>query len=306
MNIKQIRSKFRPLRELAERILGRFSPKLLVEILFKRLYGRPINWQHPVDINEKINWLKFHSNSKHWAMLADKYRVRNYVESKGLGHTLVQLYGKWNSAGEIDWQSLPNQFVIKTNHGSGDVMICEDKSKINTKQWSNLLGKNLNRQFAFIFGEPHYRFITPCIIAEELLDKTKQSIPSTSLVDYKIWSFNGKPAYIVVYSNRTKEKVEAMVYDTNWQAHPRYLTPSSHLIISKQETPRPASLKQMLDIASKLSEGLPEVRVDLYEVGGKVYFGELTLTASGGFNYYYSMEFREILGHLTILPTDYH
>ena len=301
---KQIRHELSPLREAYERILGRIAPKYLASMLYKRTFGHPLNWERPADINEKINWLKFNSDTSRWTELADKYRVREYVESCGLGNTLVNLYGKWEKPQDIAWDSLPNAFVMKTNNGSGDILICPDKSVLDTAAWTKKFARLQNGSFAIQEAELHYSKIPPCIIAEELLDPTTQPIATSSLIDYKIWSFDGKPAYVWACHNRTHHSVDVMVYDLQWNAHPEYSVPTEHYHLATELIPRPQCLERMLEMASILSKGFPQLRVDLYEVSGKPYFGELTFTAAGGFNDFYTPEFCQILGNLTVLPTD--
>lgn len=299
---KRIRHSLRPLRVGYERVLGRIAPKKLVSIYFKRAYGKKLDWNHPTNLDEKINWLKFFSDTSKWTILADKYRVRQFLIDNNLENCLPKLYGVWDKAEEIDWDSLPNTFVMKTNHGSGDVLICKDKHKIDYSYWTKKFRRWLKTDFSSIMGEPHYREIKPCIIAEELLDTNKQAIDSSSLIDYKIWSFNGMPAYIWVCFNRTPHSVEVITYDTDWNPHPEFSVTTDHYILTDKRIPRPKSLDTMLSIASTLSKGLEEVRVDLYEVDGKPYFGEMTLTAAGGINNFYTQEFLQILGQHITLP----
>ena len=154
------------------------------------------NYEHPKDLNEKMNWIKFYGDTSKWANLADKYKVREFIESKGYGDTLVKLYGKWDSVEQIDWESLPNQFIMKMNNGSGDVIICRDKSKFDIESAKKRIAKLFSIEYGVTTGEPHYADIKPCVIAEELLDATHQPIPTSSLIDYKIWCFNGKIDYI--------------------------------------------------------------------------------------------------------------
>lgn len=281
--------------------LGIVNPKLLVSVHFKRTYGRPLNWKCPRDIDEKINWLKFYGDTSEWPRLADKYRVREYVEECGFSDMLVPLYGKWDKAEDIDWDSLPSEFVMKTNHGSGDALICRDKSKLDIPYWTAEFSRLLKQKFGRNFGEPHYDKIPPCIVAEKLLDNTHQLMKSSSLVDYKIWTFNGKPTYIWVCYNRDKHRTDVLIYDTEWNAHPEFSVSLPHYVLSTQPIPRPQSLDAMLNAASVLSKGFPEVRIDFYEVDGKPYFGEMTFSAAAGFNNFYSREFLNILGDITVL-----
>ena len=124
---RQLRHLLRPLRERYELFLGRYFPKKLSSMRYKAHYGVDIDWKHPKTIDEKINWLKFHSDTSSWSLLADKYRVRLAVADCGLEDILVPLYGKWDKAEDIDFESLPDKFVLKCNHDSGSVVICRDK-----------------------------------------------------------------------------------------------------------------------------------------------------------------------------------
>ena len=263
------------------------------------------DFEHPKDINEKINWIKFYGDTSLWPLLADKYRVREYVKNCDLEDCLVPLIGKWDTVDEIDWDSLPQQFVMKCNNGSGDVVVCTDKKILDKERTLQHFRKTLQSPYGILTGEEHYKSIKPCIIAEELLDGSTQPNESQSLVDYKIWTFDGKPEFIFCYSNRHhKYYCEIGVYDCDWNAHPEYLCYSSHYIPEHKLMPKPTCLNDMLNIASRLSKGHPQMRVDLYEVNGHIYIGELTLTSSGGYMSHFKQAFLDKMGELTVLPTD--
>lgn len=283
--------------------LGRFFPQALVTVIFRRCHGMGSEWKsNPQTIDQKIHWLKFYGDTSQWPRLADKYRVREYVAECGLADMLVPLLGRWERAEDIDWDSLPERFVMKTNHGSGDALICQDKAQLDTGAWTQKFARLLRERYGYYRAEPHYNLIPPCIIAEELLDASRQKVESTSLVDYKVWAFNGKPAYVWTCHNRTKDSCVVGVYDLDWRFHPEYSVSNSHYILASQPIPRPSSLDRILHAASVLSEGFPQARVDFYEVDGKPYFGEITFTAASGFNDFYTREFLLILGRLCILP----
>ena len=195
------------------RFWGQLSPKTLAQHLYKKRLGKRIDWDNPKDLNEKIQWLKFYSDTSEWTRLADKYEVREYVKEKGFGENLVKLYGKWDKAENIDWVSLPDKFVMKVNNGSGDVVVCSDKKKLDINEVSKYFNKMLKRKYGFSTAEPHYLDIPPCIIAEEMLDVSKQPIVSSSLIDYKIWCFEGKPECVWACYNRKKGSVEVATYD---------------------------------------------------------------------------------------------
>lgn len=282
----------------AHLILGKFAPRYLVSLLHWRVNRKWIDWKNPKTVDEKIQWLKFYGDSSQWSRLADKYAVREYVKEKGLEHILIPLYSKWENAEDINWNTLPNQFVMKTNHGSGDALICKDKKTLNTSYWTKFFNDQLKLKFGITMGEPHYDKIKPCIIAEQYLDSSKQETKSSSPVDYKIWCFDGKPAYIWACHNRTKHSCVVGVYDLDWNFLPEYSVSQEHYILSKEPIPRPAHLKEMLEYATILTKGFPVVRMDMYEVDNKVYFGEMTFTPASGSNTFYTEEFLNILGSL--------
>ena len=299
---RKLRHSLRPLREKYELFLGRFFPKKLANIRYREEYGKNIDWDNPKTIDEKINWMKFHYDTSQWTELTDKYRVRQYVTDRGLADILVPLYGKWDSVEDIDWESLPNEFVMKTNHGSGDVLICKDKSTLDKVYWTRRIDRWMHTDYSRLMGEPHYAAIKPCIIAEKLLDVTKQRGQSSSLIDYKIWSFDGKPMYVFCCFDRTDHSLDVITYDTHWNAHPEFSVNTSHVRLSEKRLPPPSSLNRMLEVAAILSKGHPEVRVDLYEIDGQLYFGEMTFTSASGVLSYFSEDFRLELGSYTQLP----
>lgn len=267
------------------------SPIQVARLKYYYKFHRMPNFEHPTDLNEKINWIKFYGDTSKWADLADKYKVREYIKSKGLADTLVKLYGRWDNANEIDWDKLPQQFVLKVNNGCGDVLICKDKSKLNISSVVKKYNKLVTMRYGDVTGEPHYAKIKPCLIAEELLDVSKQSIPSSSLVDYKVWCLNGKP-YLTwcAWNRRGACGADCGVYDYDWNYHPDYSIFTEHYNEGDIRLPKPEKLERMYEVASKLSEGFPILRVDLYEVDGHIYFGELTFTSLGGFMDYFTPE----------------
>lgn len=281
---------------IIKKILCFISPKLLSSVEYFHAFGRKLNWRHPKDINEKINWLKFYSDTSLWTRLADKYSVREYVKECGFSDNLVKLYGKWDEADAIDWDKLPHQFVMKMNNGSGDIMVCKDKSTLDKELAISFFRKLMNKRFSNYNGEPHYAAMKPCVIAEELLDATKQPIKTDSLIDYKIWCFNGKAYFIWACYNRCRDSVEVATYDLEWNRHDEKSIATKHYKLAEKDLPRPYSLPEMIKMAEKLSVGIPQVRVDLYEVDKKLYFGEMTFTSAGGFNNFYTKEFLEELG----------
>ncbi len=261
-------------------------------MLYKRALGKKLDLKNPKDLNEKIQWLKFHVDLKVWADLADKYKVREYVKKRGLENILVKLYGKYDTVEELfnKWDSLPTKFVLKSNNGCGTVKIIKDKNIIDKNKLSKEVHYWLKQKDIGIGSvELHYDLIKPCIIAEELLEDETINSFSQSLIDYKIWCFDGKPyCCAALYDrNMTSHKAKFDLYDLNWNPIRNEIT---HLDSRHYDLilPKPKNWEKMLEYASTLSQGHSEVRVDLYNINGKIYFGEMTFTAKGGFQDNYS------------------
>lgn len=286
--------------------IGILTPIVIARLKYFYKFHKWPDYEHPHDLNEKINWLKFYGDTTQWSDLADKYKVREYVKSKGLSDILVKSYGKWDRPEDIELETLPEKFVLKANNGCGDVLICRDKSKLKRKDIILYFSQLLNQSYGIVSGEPHYAKIKPCIVAEELLDSSTQLIKSSSIIDYKIWCFNGVPYYTFVCYNRTKENTNVAIYDYDWNYRPEYSKFNHHYDDGGQIIPRPSSLDEMYRVAKILSQDFPVVRVDLYEVDGKVYFGELTFTSLGGFMDYFTEEFLKHCGSIIKLPCDNH
>lgn len=277
--------------------LGRNMPVTLIKLRYFVRFHRLPNLKNPKDLNEKILWQKLYADISEWVIKADKYRVREFVESIGLGKHLVKLYGKWNKAEDIDFDSLPNELIFKANNGDGkgtNLIVHnlqdadKDALKIKFSKWLN------DKSVGDLGAEPQYRLMTPCVIAEELLPFPKGS---NSLVDYKIWCINGKAEYIFTCSERDFKggHAEIMVYDRNWKEHPEFAKFDTGYSRA-QLLPEPKNLKEMMEVAEKLSAGNPILRVDLYDIDGKIYFGELTFTSLGGMMDYFTPEFLHKLG----------
>lgn len=172
-----------------------------------------------------MNWLKFRSDTSLWTELADKYKVREYIKNNGLEEILVKLYGKWDRVEDIDFEQLPNSFVLKSNNGCGTVLLVEDKTKLDLQATRKLLKKWLKQKYGYTTAEPHYTTIKPCIIAEEYLKWDNPSI-SSSLIDYKFHCIHGSPLYIQVMSDRQPGHIYHWnIYNTFWQPYSGYIPP---------------------------------------------------------------------------------
>ncbi|MDR2207315.1 MAG: hypothetical protein LBE36_14285 [Flavobacteriaceae bacterium] len=252
-----------------------------------------LSYCFPQDINEKLYWL-----SRYWqhplvSKCSDKYLVREYVKNCGCEKILVPLIGVYDDANEIDFDVLPNQFVLKCNHGYAYNILCQDKTQLNKEQTILQLNEWLSRKFGKNSPQPHYENIESKIICEKFLD-----ISGNSLIDYKIHCFNGKPDFFLICSERehNSRSVVLTSYSLEWEK----------LSLLKKEgknsIPKPELLTEMIEYAKVLSKPFPYVRVDLYYVNHKIYFGELTFTPAANLMPYYTDETLKMMGKKLKLP----
>lgn len=274
--------------------LGLHNPKILAEHLYFEQFGKHINWSNPTDLNEKINWLAFHTDTSIWTTLSDKYLVRDYINSKGFDYILPKLYGIWKNPKTIDFNSLPDRFVLKCNHDSGSVVKIKSKELGNADEIKEFFEKRISIPFGIISAEPHYLGIDRLVIAEEYIESTLEF--SDSLVDYKFWSFYGISEYCLVCYNTTNwnNKKSGIFEVKSWKLKKEKM--HNHMKVPNINIPKPECLYEMLDIVFCLTKDFPQCRVDLYESNDKVYFGELTFTSGSGRIKNYSSEFLKELG----------
>ena len=256
-------------------------------------YGRNPDLDNPRHLIEKISWMELHCDVSEWTLCADKYRMRGYVEAGGCGQDLPKLYGKWDTPKQIVWDELPAQFVLKANNGCGTVLVVKDKSQFKEKSVKRMLQKWLAIPYGYRGYQRHYLDIKPCVIAEELLiqDKELDRISPQSMVDFKVWCFDGKVESIFVAYNRKPASLSCDLYDAEWNHLTGYLKEAGHYHTHPEvEFPRPSCLEEMKSVASALSKGHPQMRVDFYVVSGKPVVGELTMATGYGYfteDYYY-------------------
>ncbi len=273
---------------------GIISAKNMARLRYFSKYHRFPNIKRPSTLDEKILYLLFNTDVAEWTRLTDKYLVRDFVKERKEGQTLVELYGVYNRPEEIDWASLPDKFVVKTNNGSASVVLVDDKSKVNIQELTNKLNKWLT-PFGYETGERHYFDIRPKIIIEQLLENELST--SSSIVDYKFWCFDGEPYLCFVITNRDYQTGHAdyMAYsvDGKWTRLPDMM---AERYANVDSMPKPKMHDELLRVARTLAKGFPLVRVDLYEVGDKVYFGEMTFTSNGATMTYFSRKGQMELG----------
>lgn len=256
--------------------LNQVETELLLAQMYRDAIGAELNLDNPRRYTEKIQWRKVRGwDQQNMTRLADKYAVRNWVEDRVGAQYLIPLIGVWNKAEDIDFDALPEQYVLKTNNASGTNIIVADGSMLNRRRVIQKMNIWLRTQFWADTFERHYKDISPKIIAEEFIDDGE----SSDLKDYKFICFDGKPAYIWVDLDRSTHHTR-VVFDTDWrvQAWNQFTYPKAPFIPK-----RPKHLEEMLDLAKRLSKGFDHVRVDLYEASSGVLFGEMTFTNGSGF-----------------------
>ena len=266
--------------------------KFYIKKLYKKRLKKEIDLGNPKTYTEKLNWLKLYDRNPLYSVLADKYAVRNYVKEKIGEKYLIPLIGVWNNVDEVDYENLPNSFVLKCNHDNG-VVICKNKSDFDWEKAKQVLLSHYNRNYYKKCREWSYKRIKKKIICEKYMSDANQPI----LVDYKFFCFNGKVKALFIATNRS--------VDTRFDFYDRYF---NHLPIinghpnADIENEKPKDFEKMIYIAEKLSEGLPHVRVDLYYINEQIYFGEITITHFGGFTPLEPDEWEYIFGKWIELP----
>lgn len=251
---------------------------LFVRLKFKKAMGKWPDLKHPKTYNEKLTWLKLHDHNPEYTRMVDKYEAKNYVANIIGEEYIIPTLAVWEKAEDIDFDKLPDKFVLKATHDSGRVIICKDKSKLNKEEAIAEMKKSLKRDFYAVTREWPYKNVKPRIIAEELLEPND----GNDISDFKVHNFNGIPKFILVCKDRFKEAgLTEDFFDTNWNhievKRPGY--PNASVLENK-----PEELEKMLQISEKLSKDFPFIRTDFYSLEDKLYFGEITLyPASGAF-----------------------
>jgi hypothetical protein len=263
------------------RKLGKFIPaKLMLYIDYGRSYRKILNLKNPQYFGEKIQWMKLYGNLDRYSKYVDKYEVRKFIKERIGEKYLTALYGIYNNPADINFNEFPQRFVIKSTSGSGGNIICKDKTKLDINKTIKILNKWIKIDYYKYTKEMQYKNIEPRIICEEYLEDE-----SGSLRDYKFHCSAGNIFMIEVHSNRFSGDKKENYYDTNWNDYGIVCKVGKVPFIEK-----PKNLDEMKIIAQKLSKDFRYVRVDLYCVNNKIYFGELTFTPANGTDPHYPLE----------------
>ena len=268
-----------------------------LKLAFRAKMGYPLDLKNPRTFSEKLQWLKLYDRKPEYTQMVDKYAVRQYIAEKiGAEYLIPLVGGPWYSAGEIDFDALPEQFVLKCNHDSGGLVVCRDKSRLDREAVKQKLDQHLKTNYYMSSREWPYKDVKPCIIAEKyMVDES-----GVELKDYKWYCFNGTPRFLLITTDRAAVDVPTKYtyFDMDYNALPFYNS-GPH---AEKPIPKPGTFVEMKRLAENLSADMAHLRVDLYEVEGKVYFGELTFYDSSGMAKFDPPEWDEKIGSWLRLP----
>lgn len=264
-----------------------------IKKMFKIKFGKELNLHNPQTFNEKLQWLKLNNRNPEYTKMVDKYNVKKYVGEIIGEDYIIPTLGVWNNFNQIDFSKLPSKFVIKCTHDSGGVVICEDKNKLDFKIAKKIIDKCLKRNYYLSSREWPYKGVKPQIIVEKYLEMKDENC-----AEFKLFCYNGKFNWVMVskgigHSNsRTND-----AFDKNFKHIPVQLTWPN----SSKEILKPAEFDKLIRLSEKLSNDIPQVRVDWYLLNGKIYFGELTFYHAGGFCDFKPPIYDKILGKELVL-----
>ncbi len=288
MNAKSLYRKF---LNISSKIFG---PALIKKFDARFRFHRIINLKEPVTLSDKLCWLELYRENPVKIECSDKYAVRDYVKGKGLEEILVPLCAPvCTKVEDIDFDKLPNQFAMKAAHGCEMNLICDDKSKLDIEETKKTAKKWLKKDYERACIEPHYKKIPHRIIFEKYLQDADK------IIDYKIHCFHGQPNFVLVCVGRA-EKLKLQLYTLDWQRINGTIGKKK----CDDDFEKPRDLDRMLEISKILSADFDFVRVDLYDINGKVYFGELTFSPASGVLPNFSEEFVREKGKLLNIQTD--
>ena len=261
-------------------VYDNMQDEALLNRKYEAIFGKRLNLDNPQTFNEKLQWLKLYDRNPEYTIMVDKYKVRDYIKEKIGEEYLIPLIGVWDNPDDIDFDALPDKFVLKCNHNSGlGMCICKDKSKLNIENVKSELKKGLAQDYYLTGREWPYKNVPRKIIAEKYMTDTSDS---SDFTDYKFFCFNGYVDCVMVCLERSSGDTKFYFFDRNWnlkRLNTRGKNAPDGFTISK-----PSQMDKMFEIAAKLSKGLPFVRIDLYQSNDHIYFGEITFFPDSGFD----------------------
>lgn len=282
------------MRSFLIRILKGVPDKWYLSLLYFKFFHSFPNLNKPVTFSEKIQWLKLYDRNPNYTLLVDKYRVKGHVAHIIGREHVIPLLGVWNSPKDIDFDTLPNQFVLKWNHDSGSVFICRDKNTLDKSKIVHKLKTSKCNNGYYYGREWPYKNVEPRIFAEQLIEDHNNK----RLIVYKFFCFNGEPYIIQVVQNDKLPDETIDYYDCNWER----ICLKTNFPNSEKGVERPEQLLEMLDIARKLSTGIIHVRIDLFYISGSIFFSEFTFYSDSGFAPFTPSIWDDKLGEMIELP----
>ena len=269
------------------------------EAFLKKMYriqmGRPLNLEAPVMYTEKLQWLKLYDHRPEYTRMVDKYAAKAYIAEKIGPEYVIPLLGVWDRAEDIDFEKLPRQFVLKTTHDSGGIVVCKDKDTLDIAQARKKLNHFLKRNYYSCNREWPYKNVPHRIIAERYMEDSTQG----ELRDYKFFTFGGVPKVLYIAQGRGRGgETVADFFDMDFNHLPFTIDHN----IAQNLPEKPVNFERMKELAAKLSAGTPQLRVDFYEVDGKVYFGEMTFFHCSGMEAFHPEQWDRIFGDWVTLP----
>ena len=286
-----------------------FPDKLYLTLLFRLKMGYWIDWKKPKTFSEKLQWLKLYDRKPEYTTMVDKYAVKEYVANIIGREYIIPTLGVWDRPEDIDWDCLPQKFVLKTTHAGGGsgVLICKDKATFDRNDACIKLKRSLSKCVYNSHREWPYKNVPKRIIAEAFLEEAKPVKHNTDLPDYKFYCFNGEPVYCQVIRDRSsKETID--FYDMEWRHMPFVgLNPTFNISLpfftnGATSVEKPIHLSKMIDACRKLSKEIMFSRIDLYVIDDKIYFGEITFYPASGIGVCTPIEWNDKLGHMIGLP----
>ncbi len=261
------------------------------DVLFLKIYylikmKERLNINNPRSYTQKVQWLKVHNNSVLYSNMVDKYTVKKIVSGIIGDNHIISLIGVWDKFEDINFDSLPDQFVLKTTHDSGNVVICKNKKELDIEFLRLKFNKALRMNYFYKSREYPYKNVVPRLIAEEyMIDKN-----NTELIDYKFFCFHGEPKFVQITDTVNGQR-KVSYFDMEFNLMP-FTTDS----IGSHKFDKPAKFNEMIDIACKLSKDIIHVRIDLYVINNQVYFGEFTFHNNGGIVIFNPKEWNNTIG----------
>lgn len=263
--------------------------KEYISLMYRANMGEKINLDNPRTFNEKIQWLKLYDRNPEYIKMADKYKVKKYVADIIGEEYIIPTLGVYDKFDDIDFEKLPNQFVLKCTHDSGGNVICKDKKEFNIDKAKEKINKSMKKNYFYWGREWPYKMVKPRIIAEQYMEDKVDG----ELRDYKFFCFDGEPKVMFVATDRGKGETKFDFFDLEFN----HLDIEQHYPNSKEKIRKPKEFEKMIELSKKISKNLKHARVDFYEVNGNVYFGEITFYHLSGFQPFSPKEWDIIFGN---------